>query len=186
MHSWLRDYDDIGAVEFRLSGRARRMRLAVTEDLVRLTIPQGHSPKTAEAWLRQHTAWIMDCKVKQARLREDQTSAGLIVTAPPDRAAAQRQLTARLAELAELHGLSYARASVRNQKTRWGSCSSAGNISLNSRLVKLPAELRDYVILHELAHLKIHGHGPDFWRELGQLVDNPRQLRRRLRQYHIV
>lgn len=185
MHCWLQNYDDIGTVEFRLSGRARRMRLAVSEDLVRITIPQGHSTRAAEVWLRQHTDWIRDCKARQSFVRENQIAAGLIVCAPVDKVDAGRQLTARLAELAELHGFSYGRASVRNQKTRWGSCSAAGNINLNCRLASLPDELRDYVILHELTHLKVHGHGPDFWRELGKLVDNPRQLRSRLRQYRI-
>ena len=185
MRCWQQNLDEIGPVEFRLSGRARRMRLAVAEDLVKLTIPQGHSLRAAEIWLRQHAEWIKACQAKQARLREDQQAAGLIIAAPADNAAAHRQLTARLAELAELHGFSYSRVSIRNQKSRWGSCSSAGNINLNCRLASLPAQLRDYVILHELTHLKVHGHGADFWRELGKLIDEPRQLRRQLSQYSI-
>jgi hypothetical protein len=76
---------------------------------------------------------------------------------------AARVLPLRARELAQRHGLKAARITVRNQGTRWGSCSGCGGLSLNWRLVLLPVELHDYVILHELAHLTQMNHSAAFW-----------------------
>jgi predicted metal-dependent hydrolase len=72
---------------------------------------------------------------------------------------------------------------VRSQKTRWGSCSFNNNISLNVKLTRLPQELIDYVILHELAHTRIKNHGREFWKMLDGLIGDAKKLDRRLREY---
>ena len=92
-------------------------------------------------------------------------------------------LTSRLKELAITHNFSWRRITIRNQQTRWGSCTTRGDISLNRKLFALPEELRDYVILHELLHTTIHDHSPRFWSELEKLVDDTRRLRSELKQY---
>jgi predicted metal-dependent hydrolase len=79
---------------------------------------------------------------------------------------AERELPPRVFELASLHQLTVHRVSVRNQKSRWGSCSRRGTISLNWRLVQTPAFVRDYIILHELMHLRQMNHSARFWREV--------------------
>ena len=76
---------------------------------------------------------------------------------------AARELPARVLELAALHGCVVLRVSVRNQRTRWGSCSRKGVISLNWRLVQVPESVRDYIILHELMHLREMNHSPRYW-----------------------
>jgi predicted metal-dependent hydrolase len=75
---------------------------------------------------------------------------------------ARIELPARTWELAALTGMEAKKVTVRNQRTRWGSCTSAGAISLNWRLVQAPDAVRDYIILHELTHLREmnHGHQP--------------------------
>ena len=70
---------------------------------------------------------------------------------------------------ARLCGISVRRVSVRNQRSRWGSCSRRGTISLNWRLIQTPVFVRDYVILHELAHLRQMNHSARFWREVARL-----------------
>jgi predicted metal-dependent hydrolase len=82
---------------------------------------------------------------------------------------AQNELPKRVFELASLHGIAVARVSVRNQKTRWGSCSRKGTISLNWRLIQAPEFVRDYIILHELAHRWQMNHSDKFWREVERL-----------------
>src|SRR5258706_12410050 len=77
---------------------------------------------------------------------------------------AARELPSRVLELASLHGFSVRRVTVRNQRSRWGSCSVRGTISLNWRLVQTPVFVRDYIVLHELAHLKEMNHSPRYWR----------------------
>ncbi len=76
---------------------------------------------------------------------------------------AGERLIPRLAELAQRHGLRYQGVSVRIQRTRWGSCSKQGNISLNARLLLLPREAADYVLLHELCHTIHMDHSARFW-----------------------
>ncbi|MBS3809280.1 MAG: M48 family metallopeptidase, partial [Desulfobacterales bacterium] len=99
------------------------------------------------------------------------------------RASAKGLITARLEELAERHGISYNKVFIKNQKTRWGSCSSAGNLSLNYKIALLPGELMDYVLLHELVHIKYPNHSSDFWEELDRLAGDARVLDRQLNDY---
>lgn len=84
-------------------------------------------------------------------------------------ALAVRELPARVQELAALHGFQPPTVQVRNQRARWGSCSARRRISLNWRLVQAPPEVRDYIILHELAHLRHLNHSRAFWDEVARL-----------------
>ena len=79
---------------------------------------------------------------------------------------AVRELPGRVLEFAARHGLTVRRVTVRNQKSRWGSCSRHGAVALNWRLVQSPVFVRDYIILHELMHLRELNHSPGFWREV--------------------
>ena len=101
------------------------------------------------------------------------------------RAQAKATLPPRLAELAQQHGFTYNRVSIKNSLTRWGSCSSLGNINLNLRVVTLPQELQDLVMLHELCHLKYLNHGPQFHALLESVCPGHRELARQLRDYRI-
>ena len=74
--------------------------------------------------------------------------------------------------MAKIHGFNPARVTIRSQKTRWGSCSSTGAISLNWRLIQVPAFVRDYVILHELVHLDQLDHSKRFWERLAKICPN--------------
>ena len=76
---------------------------------------------------------------------------------------AAEQLPVRLNELADDHGLQVTRVTIRNQRSRWGSCARSGAIALNFRLVQMPPEVCDYVLIHELMHLKQQNHGRRFW-----------------------
>jgi hypothetical protein len=90
------------------------------------------------------------------------------------RAWAGAELPARVTELAAPYQLPVARVTVRNQKSRWGSCSRRGTISLNWRLIQAPAFVRDYIILHELAHLRQMNHSHRFWDEVERLCPDYR------------
>lgn len=97
---------------------------------------------------------------------------------------ARHYLPARLAKLAGLHGFSYRRVSLRNNRSNWGSCSSRGNISLNIKLMKLPDHLIDFVLLHELVHTRIRNHGPEFKSMLDHLTGGRRkELSAEIRKY---
>ena len=74
---------------------------------------------------------------------------------------------------------------MKNQRTLWGSCSHRNNINLNVNLLRLPEELRDYVILHELVHTRHKNHSRAFWRDLDRFVGDAKGLQRHLRQFRL-
>lgn len=89
----------------------------------------------------------------------------------------------RVLELAAIHQLHVRRVTVRNQRSRWGSCSRRGTISLNWRLIQAPPSVRDYVILHELAHLREMNHSPRFWQLLEQFCPDYRAAEQWLKSH---
>ena len=89
----------------------------------------------------------------------------------------------RLLELAIRHGLAVSRVSVRNQRSRWGSCGRDGHICLNWQLVLMPASIRDYVLIHELMHLRRMDHSPAYWRLVADACPDYRSARDWLRRH---
>lgn len=85
------------------------------------------------------------------------------------KAQARRIILPRVRELAARHGFTYRRVFIRSQRTRWGTCSSKANLSFNFRLVLAPPEVLDYVIVHELAHLRVPDHSRRFWQLVARL-----------------
>ena len=96
---------------------------------------------------------------------------------------ATRELPPRVLELAARHGLTVRRVTVRSQKSRWGSCSRRGTISLNWRLIQTPAFVSDYICLHELMHLRQMNHSPGFWREMERVCPDYRMAERWLKEH---
>ena len=97
------------------------------------------------------------------------------------RARAKAVLPDRLAALAARHGFQYRKVFIKNNVSNWGSCSSLGNINLTLRLVTLPPDLADYVMLHELCHLRYMNHGPKFHALLESVCPGHLALARRLK-----
>lgn len=96
---------------------------------------------------------------------------------------ATRELPLRVMEFAAMHGVTVQRITVRNQKSRWGSCSRRGTISLNWRLIQTPDFVRDYIILHELAHRWHMNHSDRFWQEVERLCPDYRVAERWLKEH---
>ena len=166
--------------------RARRYVVRVRDDgTVRVTVPRWGSKREAKAFADSQRAWI-----DRQLARTEQRRAEPREEMPADlerelRASATRELPPRLLELATRHGLSVVRVSVRNQRWRWGSCSPNGHICLNWRLVRMPDWIRDYVMIHELMHLKRMDHSPKFWRLVATACPDYQAARRFLRQHTI-
>ena len=99
--------------------------------------------------------------------------------------AARALVHARLSAFNDLYGFTYGRVSIKNQKTMWGSCSKQGNLNFNYRLVLLPPELADYVIVHELCHLQELNHSRRFWDLVAQTLPQYPRLRMELRSHRI-
>ncbi len=98
------------------------------------------------------------------------------------KAEAKELIQERLIYWADVCGLNLKRVAIRNQKSRWGSCSALGNLNFNYKLLFLPACIRDYIIVHELCHLKELNHGPVFWRLVEEQIPNYGEIVVSLRQ----
>lgn len=175
----------LGPVLFAPSRRARRLILSIRPFKgIRLAIPNGVSMERAAAFLDAKRHWLL-AHLPRVRRMEAELNDRADTLPAVDRRAAAVILPARLRELALRHGFVYQRVTIRNQKSRWGSCSANNNISLNMKLVLLPPELMEYVLLHELLHTRIKNHGPAFWDGLERLAGNALQKRARLKAYHL-
>lgn len=182
----------------RRSSRARRLRLQYCPDTgLSLVVPKRVTVAEAEAFLRSQRDWIARChavdpngldRPRHAPAcpdRVDLPATGETVAAPqpPDALGLQARvheharhvLPGWVARLSARSGLAAARVSVRNQRSRWGSYSSRGTVSLNWRLVLLTPEMVDYVVLHELAHSRHMNHSAAFWRVLESVCPDARE-----------
>jgi predicted metal-dependent hydrolase len=99
------------------------------------------------------------------------------------RNAARDMICHRALHWAPQIGVGYGRIAIRAQRTRWGSCSTKGNLNFNWRLVMAPVEVVDYVVIHELVHLAIPNHSPAFWREVERWCPDRRGRQRWLRDH---
>lgn len=102
-----------------------------------------------------------------------------------NRELARQRITLRVEYFAPLVGVTYNRIFIKEQKTRWGSCSSLGNLNFNWKLILLDEELLDYVVVHELAHRKQMNHSPTFWAEVERVLPDYRERRRRLKECRV-
>ena len=164
--------------------RARRYVVRVKPDgTVRVTIPRWGSKREAVAFAEQQRGWInkqlAQLQVEGAKPREHLSEEATQAY----RSRAKRELPERLLQLAQQFGLRVSRVSVRNQQSRWGSCSPSGHICLNWRLVTMPDWIRDYVIIHELMHLKRLDHSPKFWKLVAAACPEYQDARAWLRRY---
>jgi predicted metal-dependent hydrolase len=172
----------IGPIILERSRRAKHISLSIKPFKgVRVAVPLGISFGRAERFARSKAGWIIKHLVE---IRQMEATARILSDSRPIRRSAERRrLIDRLNRLAQRHGFRYNRVFVRNQKTRWGSCSALNNISLNINLVRLPQELIDYTILHELVHTRIKNHSRRFWQELDKILGDAKQIDKKLSEY---
>ena len=153
---------------------ARRYILRVMDDgTLRVTLPRWGSKRDALAFVQASTAWIE--QQRQAKLARP---AVVHPDEPALRARARVELPDALRALAAQHDVSVTRVSVRNQRSRWGACSAQGAITLNWRLMLVPAFVRDYVMLHELMHRRELNHSRRFWRHVAAASPRYQEARR--------
>ncbi len=124
---------------------------------------------------------IFDAETRQCRIRGDLRARCKSTIDTYLRTEAKKSIPSRLEEINARFGFRYARVFIRSQKTRWGTCSSRGNLSFNWRLIKAPPTILDYVICHELAHLKHMDHSRAYWNHLATLFPEYKAARKWLK-----
>jgi predicted metal-dependent hydrolase len=149
-------------VEVRRSPRARRWRLEVPwGEPARLTVPRWTSRAEVERVLADKRTWIEEQRRRQVpRLGLER----LAVSESEARIGARELVSALAEEEADRLRVAYRRIRIGGQRSRWGSCSPRGTLSFNWRLVLAPFEVLDYVVVHELCHLRVPDHSQRFWR----------------------
>jgi predicted metal-dependent hydrolase len=175
----------IGAVLMERSRRAKRISVSIRPlKGVRVAVPLGVSFDKARMFAESKAGWIKKhlAKMEQLELRAKARSH----TSSIDRSAARKVLIDRLNLIAKKYGFTYNRVFIRNQKTRWGSCSTKNNINLNVNLVRLPPELIDYTIVHELVHTRIKNHSRRFWDQMDVLLGDAKKIDKKLSAYEVL
>ena len=127
--------------------------------------------------------WIVR---RRPRRRKKEMDAATAVYVEELRRQAKAYLPGRLNYLANLYGFQYNTLRIKHNSSNWGSCSSKGNINLNLNLMRVPQDLQDYVMLHELCHLKYLNHSPQFHALLESVCKDHRQKQRQLKEYKLI
>ncbi len=168
-------------IEVRRSPRARRWRLEVPwGEPARLTVPRAMSQVEVDQVLRDKGAWIREQRRRQVpRLRLER----LGVSESAARVGARELVSALAEEEAERLEVSYRRIRIGGQRTLWGSCSPGGTLSFNWRLVLAPFEVLEYVVVHEVCHLRLLNHSRAFWRLVEERCPHWREQRAWLREH---
>lgn len=175
--------------------RSKRKTLALqvtgNSDVI-VRAPQQITRREAELFVQKNAEWIkrtrremeLRCE-RQKEMAEEYCIPDYTSLTPMEKNKIRRHIMERLKLYAPQMGVNYARVTVRDQKTRWGSCSSKGNLNFNYRLHYLPQELMDYVVVHELAH-RIHmNHSREFWEVVAAVDADYKEHRKRLKEIRI-
>ena len=158
----------LGEVQLRKSARARRVSIRVhpVRGIV-VTVPYYVPYALGVRFLESRREWAA-AALERARTRNAELPEGESVDTL--RAQAKAALPPRLRALADRYGFTVGRVTIKHNTSNWGSCSSKGNINLNLNLMRVPVPLQDYILLHELTHLRHPNHGPKFHAELERLL----------------
>lgn len=172
------------------SAVARNLRLEISyPGIITLVKPRFASLQRAEKFLIDKYDWLLK-KIALFKKIDGLANESLRPLSRRDflknRLPVEKLIRERLIYFNNFYNFSYNRISVRNQKTRWGSCSRRGSLSFNVRLGDLPVDLRDYVIVHELCHLKEFNHSAAFWKLVSSQVPDYLIKRKKLKQLKLI
>lgn len=170
--------------------RRRSLGLEVQADgRVVVRVPARISDQAVLSFIKGRQEWIVEkwfaqrrrLEEKQARPRPEYEADPALERALREKA--RRRIGERAAYFAEQMGVDYGRISIRAAKTRWGSCSGAGNLNFHWKLILMPPEVLDYVVVHELAHRREMNHSPRFWAIVEAALPDYKVRRRWLKEH---
>ncbi len=168
-----------------IRSRRRTMAIEITpeaEVLVRAPLMMSDAAvagfvEIRREWIEKHLAKIRKKAEQRAGVSKLTSEEKQIII---DRAL--RLIPERVKHYAASVGVTYGRITIRNQKTRWGSCSTNGNLNFNYLLADMPEEVLDYVVVHELCHRQEMNHSPKFWSEVGKAFPEYKKVRKWLKE----
>jgi len=162
------------------SYRAKHLRLALYPDKsIVITKPFFCSQKTVEKFINSKKDWIEKKFLYFDTLPKKKTFSRNSYLQNKEKA--RKLISQKLAKYSHELTLEYNKLSIRDQKTRWGSCSKQGNLNFNYKIIFLPEHLQDYIIIHELCHLKELNHSKKFWNLVATICPNYKNYRKELK-----
>lgn len=169
--------------------RRKTIGLEISPDLqITVRAPYHLSDVRIKEFVESKQTWILKhLAIMQDRQAHDPIPAGVISDKELRHMTEEARIIIpeRVKYFAKIIGVTYGQITIRHQKTRWGSCSSSGNLNFNCMLMATSPELIDYVVVHELCHRKQMNHSPLFWKEVEEILPDYRNLRSRLREYRL-
>lgn len=165
--------------------KARKMKIAISCDgNCTVTLPWHIGMWNAEKFIQQNSKWVLEKIEKMKKignnnllLRRDKKEYSKL------KEYARDFITKKLDKLNEAYGFGYKKIIIRNQKTRWGSCSSKGNLNFNYKIIFLPEECADYIIVHELCHLKEFNHSQRFWSLVSRTIPEYKEIKKQIKNF---
>ena len=169
--------------------RRKTIGLEISPDLqITVRAPYHLSDVRIREFVESKQTWILKhLAIMQDRQAHDPIPAGVISDKELRHMTEEARIIIpeRVKYFAKIIGVTYGQITIRHQKTRWGSCSSSGNLNFNCMLMATSPELIDYVVVHELCHRKQMNHSPLFWKEVEEILPDYRNLRSRLKEYRL-
>jgi len=170
---------------FKKVRRSKHLRITIHQDRrVVVTAPFYATYRSMERFLDSQKDWIKKRLTKMDNQRSVVPALG-VNHYKKHKEQAREFVLNRLEYFNQFYNFKYNRISIRNQKTRWGSCSKKGNLNFNYKILFLPQDQADYIIVHELCHLKEMNHSRDFWDLVKNRIPNYKELRKILRKQAI-
>jgi len=148
-----------------------------------VTMPFWLSESLAEEFLLKRSDWILKNLKYSEELKDKIILKNDLRTYKKHKEEARKLITKRVEHNNKMYNFSFNKIFIRNQKRQWGSCSENGNLNFNFKLLFLPEHLLDYVIIHEICHLKELNHSKRFWDLVEKTLPNHKELRRELKKY---
>ncbi len=171
--------------ELELNPRARGLGLRLYRD-GRLVVvaPRDAGTRRVEAFLMEKQDWILRKRAlfakKSAQIQK------LVGTYEEYKLMALELATSRLQHFNRSYGLTYKRVTIKQQKTRWGSCSQEKNLNFHYRIALIPPELADYLVVHELCHLGQMNHSDAFWTLVEKTIPDYKERRKQLKRFSLI
>ena len=165
-------------ISLRKQAKTSHISIRIRGQAVTVSIPKLLPYRAAEQFVSAQKDWIIE---QLARVEANQwlpTEADY----KTDKKIARKLVSEKLEYWNKFYAFEWGRVAIRDQSTRWGSCSSQGNLNFNWKIVHLPNELQDYLIVHELCHLENPNHSKKFWAAVAETLPDHKQLRKKLKQ----
>jgi predicted metal-dependent hydrolase len=158
----------------------------INNDLkISISAPWRVGDNLIEKFIKERSAWILE---KMEEFRKDKSNnifGDKKSSYKKEKERSRKMISARVNYFGKLYGFRFSRIAIRSQRTRWGSCSKEGNLNFNYKLIYLPQEIMDYVIVHELCHLDQFNHSKQFWFLVSEIIPDYKELRKKLKKLNM-